>query len=316
MVSALISNVRTLLLAVIAALMSACAQVEASRPAVRVDMRNVDLHVAPDVTLHVRSLSGEFVGMDGHFPYLDNRASYTVAVESGEIAVDLQSLNALMTRALGGDHSNVEKLKVSIADDGTLQQSGVIDKGVNVPFSSKSTVSVTADGRIRIATQSMKGFGVPMQPVLSLFRMKMDDLLKVKPGRGVVVDGNDVIIDPGALLPSPAIHGRLSSVRVEANALVQVFGDGRARPSASRSLAPNHIYWRGGQLAFGKLTMSDTDLELVDLDSEDPFDFSVDDWDAQLVAGYSKTLQNKGLRAFVPDYNDLRKSPAAKAAGR
>ena len=62
--------------------------------------------------------------------------------------------------------------------------------------------------------------------------------------------------------------------------------------------------------------MSDTDLELVDLDSEDPFDFSVDDWDAQLVAGYSKTLQNKGLRAFVPDYNDLRKSPAAKAAGR
>jgi hypothetical protein len=51
--------------------------------------------------------------------------------------------------------------------------------------------------------------------------------------------------------------------------------------------------------------MSDTDLELVDLDPKDPFDFSVDDWNAQLVAGYSKTLANRGLKAYMPDYKDL-----------
>ena len=46
-------------------------------------------------------------------------------------------------------------------------------------------------------------------------------------------------------------------------------------------------------------TMTDTDLELVDLHPSDPFDFSVDQSDAQLVAGYSKTLPNRGLKAFT-----------------
>jgi hypothetical protein len=52
--------------------------------------------------------------------------------------------------------------------------------------------------------------------------------------------------------------------------------------------------------------MNDTDLELVDLDPKDAFDFSVDNWNKQLVAGYSKTLPNRGLKAFMPDYADLR----------
>jgi hypothetical protein len=52
--------------------------------------------------------------------------------------------------------------------------------------------------------------------------------------------------------------------------------------------------------------MTDTDLELVDDDPGDPFDFSVDRWNEQLVAGYSKTTADRGLRAHMPDFNDLR----------
>jgi len=94
-------------------------------------------------------------------------------------------------------------------------------------------------------------------------------------------------------------------VRIEADRMVQTFGTGQTTGSQP-SLSPNHIYWRGSQLSFGKLTMTDTDLELVDTDPKDPFDFSVDNWNAQLVAGYSKTLPNRGLRAYMPDYNDLK----------
>jgi len=60
-------------------------------------------------------------------------------------------------------------------------------------------------------------------------------------------------------------------------------------------------------LSFGKLTMTDTDLELVDTDPRDPFDFAVDHWNAQLVAGYSKTLPDRGLKAYLPDYDDLKR---------
>jgi hypothetical protein len=53
--------------------------------------------------------------------------------------------------------------------------------------------------------------------------------------------------------------------------------------------------------------MTDTDLELVDEDPRDPFDFSVDRWNEQLVAGYSKTTSTRGLRAHMPDFNDLKR---------
>lgn len=305
---------RTLQFVLLVGLMSACARVEASRQPVLVHMSNVDLHVTSDITLHVRQLRGEFVAAGRQIPYLDDTQSYTVAVESGEVAIDTASLNALMSRTFGNNRSNVDKLKLTIEDDGTLRQKGVIDSKINIPFNSKSVVSVTPDGRIRVTTKSVKGFGVPMRPLLSLFHVQMDDLVKVNPGHGVEVSGNDLILDPSRLLPAPAIKGKLTAARVEGGSLVQVFGNGAAPALASRPLSRNHIYWRGGQLSFGKLTMSDTDLELVDMDAADPFDFAVDRWNAQLVAGYSKTLKNRGLRAYMPDYNDLGRDRQSKAS--
>jgi hypothetical protein len=274
---------RLLLLVLTVGLMSACARVEASRQPVQVHMSNVDLHVAADVTLHIRQLRGQFVPAGQNIPYLDDKQSYTVQVDAGEVAVDAATLNALMARTLGNGRSNVDRLQVGVGDDGTLRQKGVIDSAINVPFRSKSTVSVTPDGRLRISTTSVKGFGLPMKPVLSFFGVEMDDLLKVKPGHGVVVADDDLILDISRIVPAPAIAGRLSAVRIEGNSLVQVFGDASAAAAPRRDLARNHIYWRGGQLSFGKLTMTDTDLELIDTDPKDPFDFSVDHWQAQLL---------------------------------
>jgi hypothetical protein len=277
----------------------------ADAPAVEAEMRNVDLHLTNDVALHVRNLRGRFVAEGRRqAPYLDDPRSYSVTVDSGEVAVDLASLNALMRRALVG-HSNVRGLQVSIEADGVLRQKGVVNKGVPVPFDVKASVSPTGDGRIRIHAESVKGFGIPVNPLLKAFRIKMDDLFTVDPDRGVMVDGNDVLLDPSKLLPPPAMHGRISQVRVEKDALVQVFGPGATGVLSPPATSKNYIYWRGGQLSFGKLTMTETDLELVDRDPADPFDFSVDGWNEQLVAGYSKITPGRGLKAHMPDYNDL-----------
>ncbi len=51
--------------------------------------------------------------------------------------------------------------------------------------------------------------------------------------------------------------------------------------------------------------MTDTDLELVDQDPSDPFDFSVAGYDEMLVAGYSKSTPQAGLKTHMPDYEDL-----------
>ena len=298
---------RVVCLALVVSAVIACNTVEAVKPSVEVDMRNVDLHIAPQIELQVRHLRGRFVASGTRTaPYLDDPRSYSVVVDTGEVAVDMASLNAIVTRALEHGRSNVRRLQISIDDNGLLRQKGVIKKGVSVPFDMKASIGVTPDGLIRIHAESTKGFGVPINPLLKLLRVQTDDLIRVEPGHGIRVEGNDLLLDVSQLLPPPAFHGSVTSVRVDRGALIQVFGAGTPQAISPAADAKNHIYWRGGQLAFGKLTMTETDLELVDEDPKDPFDFSVDRWNEQLVAGYSKTTANRGLRAHMPDYNDLR----------
>lgn len=280
------------------------------RQPVEVEMRNVDLRVTADITLHIRHLRGRFVPTAGaQMPYLDDKHSYTVAIDSAEIALGMASLNALMMRTLGGDRSNVGKVRISIDEERRLRQRGVLEKGLDVPFDVKGNVEATPDGRIRVHAAKVRGFGVPVTPVMKVFGIEMDDLLKVKPGHGVTVEDNDLILDPQQLVPPPRIRGKITAVRITDTAMVQTFGSGERLRLSPPAVSKNFIYWRGGNLQFGKLTMAETDLELVDEDPGDPFDFSVDHWNDQLVTGYSKNTTSRGLKAHMPDYNDLKNVP-------
>jgi hypothetical protein len=53
------------------------------------------------------------------------------------------------------------------------------------------------------------------------------------------------------------------------------------------------------------LTMTDADLQLIDADERDPFDFYSDRYNEQLVAGYSRNTRSGALRTVMPDYADL-----------
>lgn len=269
-------------------------------------MRNVDLHMSDHVRLRVRSLRGRFVPTrpDG-IANLDDSDSYVVEVDAGETAIDEPSMNALMSEhVFGHGKKPIRDLEVRV-EDGTLKQKGVLDKAIDLPFSVKGSVEATPDGRIRVHAKSIKSLGLPVKPLLKLLGVEMDDLLKVEPRHGLEVDENDFILDPEKMLPPPHLRGRITGVRIEGNEIVQTFGDGAAE-RLSGATAPNHIYWRGGRLRFGKLTMTDADLELVDQDPSDPFDFAVAGYNEMLVAGYSKNTPQAGLKTYMPDYEDLK----------
>jgi hypothetical protein len=51
--------------------------------------------------------------------------------------------------------------------------------------------------------------------------------------------------------------------------------------------------------------MTDADLEIVDQSPLTPFDFSLPDYNRQLVAGYSKNTPTHGLIVFMPDFATL-----------
>ena len=76
------------------------------------------------------------------------------------------------------------------------------------------------------------------------------------------------------------------------------------------------MFYRGGILGFGKLTMHDTDLRMIDADPSDPFDFFPDHYKDQLVAGYSKTTVSGGLQVYMPDYSKVSKPLSPREAAR
>jgi hypothetical protein len=48
--------------------------------------------------------------------------------------------------------------------------------------------------------------------------------------------------------------------------------------------------------------MNDTDLLIVDAEPKDPFDFFLDRYNQQLVAGYSRNTPDHGLIVMMPDF--------------
>jgi hypothetical protein len=286
--------------------------------AVSVEMQNVRLHMTEDVSLNIRSLSGRFVATTvGGVPNLDKNDSYVVEVDAGEIGMDEASLNAMLNEHVFGhmEKPPVKNLQVTV-EDGLVKQKGKLDKKIDIPFKVKGSVEATPDGKIRVHAKSIKGLGLPVKGLMNVLGIEMDDMMKVEPGHGLTVDENDMIIDPTLMLPPPRLRGAITNVRIEGDEVVQTFGSGPGKRLSPPAASPNHIYWRGGSLRFGKLTMVSTDLELIDQDPSDPFDFSVPRYNDMLIAGYSRNTAALGLKTFMPDYDDLKAGrPVAHTPG-
>jgi hypothetical protein len=129
----------------------------------------------------------------------------------------------------------------------------------------------------------------------------------------VSVEGNDIVLDPAQMLPPPQMRGRITAVSIQGGEIVQTFGT-TGKPPAGKLAGGNYMAYRGGVLRFGKLTMNDTDMKLIDADPSDPFDFFPDHYKDQLVAGYSKTTATGGLLVYMPDYAKISKPHPAQLA--
>jgi hypothetical protein len=282
----------------------AIAQDKAASPAVSIEMRNVRLHVASDAILDVKWLRGWLRSPAGHIPVFDDQSSYTMEIDDGEMAVDASSLTSLVNHAFDYKGSALSDLRITVGD-GHLVQRGTLKKGVSVPFTITATVAATADGRLAVHPIKVKTAGVPTTKILSLFGVELGDILKSRPDRGIDFKDNDLFLDATRMLPSPRTTGRLTNAFIRGDALVQIFGKGAG---AAARASGNYIWFRGASIRFGRLTMSDADLKLIDMDLRDPFDFYSARYNEQLIAGYSKNTPDHALRTYMPDFSDLRRA--------
>jgi hypothetical protein len=285
------------------------AQPDGQSGKVRTEMKGIDFRIDPEVVLEIRWLRGSLIPTkEGQAPWFDDPGSFVLEIDAGEIAVSPASMGALLNHyVFTGPDAPVKDVEIEIAGN-HLRQAATLRKKIPVRATIEGEVSATPEGDIRLHPVSIKAGKVPVKGLLDLFGVELSEVMKTDDRRGVRAEGDDLFLDPEKLLPPPRIKGKVTAVRLEKGRIVQVFGGGaKGEPLKPAVKAAHYMFFHGNELRFGKLTMHDADLQIVDKNPRDPFNFFLSHFSEQLVAGYSRTMPDKGLVAYMPDYDKIRK---------
>jgi hypothetical protein len=285
-----------------------------SNAAVQTQMQNVRYHFTESATVYIKTLSGELLPSEGaELPIFDDRDSFRLRVGYAEIDIAAGDLASIFNSYVFARASSPLKGVSMSIENGHLKIKGKLHDVGTIPFETESTLNPTEDGKILLRTAKVKALHVPVKGIMNLFGVEIADLIKNGKLPGVESRGDDLVLDPSLVFPAPHMEGRVTATRIEGNTIVLTFGD-KNRGTKARQTG-NYISFRGNRLRFGKLTMTDVDMTLVDMDPTDPFDFFLDRYKDQIAAGYSKISSNSALRIFVKDFNKLGKSKvSAKGA--
>jgi hypothetical protein len=179
-----------------------------------------------------------------------------------------------------------------------------------VPFTIAATAAVTPERLIRIHPVDVDLGPIDVERFMRMLGIRLQELVDARRATGLRIDGNDMIMDPTGALPPPRITGELRAVRVTADGLVLTFRDSALVAALAPDPKPpvpvrNYMYFRRGVLHFGKLFMPDAEMLVTDSATPERFDFFLDQYHRQLVAGHSETLPDYGLLVVMQDYDRL-----------
>ena len=278
---------------------------EGSGKAVQTEMYNVLYHLTNDAAAQLQSVSGELrpTGKN-EVVIFDDKTSFELRINNGTLSITPQALSRIMNDyVLARDDSPLKDVSLAIRDDRLIINGKLRSKG-DLPFETAGSLSANGDGRLRLSTEKVKALHVPVTKVMSLFGIELANVLSGGKIPGIETDGNDLLLDLGKMLPPPHIRGKVTAVKLQNSAIVTVFGDGGKNLHALPELG-NYMRFEGNRVRFGRLTMENTDLTVVDIDPKDPLDWNHAHYREQVEAGYSKLTPHFGLQVYVKDYGKL-----------
>ena len=259
--------------------------------------------------VYVRWLRGRMLRTSGvRNPSFDNPDSFVLEIDKGVINVKLADIADF----LNNDASNRAPLKnIKITNEaGQLRLHGTVHKVVPLPVRLDGTLTPLPDGRLQYHLIKLNVLKIPMKGLLGLFHLDLAELASKSQTPGVQIVGNDVFFDTQRLLPPPHIHGHITTVTATDNDLTVIYGNAG---NDEQNLAQWHNFLRlsGGNLDFGKLTMHQVDLTMIDASKDPWFDLDLVNYQAQLVYGTTRMTEKAGLEIYMPDLDKL---PPKKSA--
>lgn len=264
---------------------------------------NLLLRKGPHFRIYLHWVRGRMVPTSSnHLPSLDEPESFFLLIEKGVVDVRLADLADYLN---SGDKKSSSLKDLHVENhDGQLQISAMAHKGLWLPVRVDGDLLPTPDGKIRFHLQKLNVLKLPMKGLFGLFHLDLADLLPREPIVGMQLLGNDILFDTVRLLPPPHARGPISDVRLDGDRIRILYG-GAHGDDARMAQWHNFLQLTGGTVSFGKLTMHDADLTLIDASDDPWFDLDLARYQTQLLYGTIKMTTHAGVEMFMPDLDHL-----------
>lgn len=267
---------------------------------------NLMLRKGPDFRIYVRWLRGNMVRTHHDVnPTFDDPESFFLEVKSGVIRANIGDIGNFLN-AGGVENSPLRNITL-LADNDNVKLKGSLHKLISLPVELLGSVSASLDNRIQVHVIKLSVLKIPVTGLLSGLHISVADLFGSKSIPGLEVSGNDIVFDTLKLLPPPHIHGQLTKVRVVTPDIEEVYGNPEEAVTRVEQWR-NFLRLSDGTIDFGKLTMHHVDLTMVDLSDDAWFDLDLNNYQKQLVNGYTRMTPEAGLQIFMPDLDTLPKN--------
>lgn len=281
-------------------------------------LKNVKFRYTEDVFVNIHDLLGESEpNKPNKYVDMNDVTSFTIHVLSAQCSLVPEVMDNLFNNyVFNYEGSPLKDVKNSIIETevngqkvAKLKVSGMMKMGVWIPFEmisrcglDKSTNSMT------IETEKIKSMGFPyVKNLMDVSPIKLENLMSIKPGRGLFIKGNTLHVEAVNITPPPKMRGTILEAKLNAknNCVDLKIGDVNA-PKVEYSLlvpdAKNYMYIFKGDVIFGKNLSSDGRLQLIDTDPSDYLDYYLRKYLKQMEKGVIHMREDASLVVDIGDY--------------
>jgi hypothetical protein len=270
--------------------------------------RNLLYRLDKQVSMFLVEMNADILLKDPSLPFIPaNKSDYKLLIHRAVVEKGAGDLEHLMNTYVFNDaDSPLKDLRLSFRGD-RLVMAGKMKKGVWVGFEMEGTLEPTPDGRLRLVPKVIKSLGLRVDGLLALFGLEMAKLLKMREEKGLVMQGNDILMDISKLYPAPTLLARVTAVAIRNNAMHIEMDDGKARPWPEDLPVPQArsclLMW-GGDVLINSVLNLNAKMQVLDASQNTPQVFALDRYREQLEAGTVTPTRQGHLIAYVPDVLD------------
>lgn len=289
----------------------------ATQPGVDILFKNVRFCWSKAICISNRQLTATAISINRNSPVIfDNLDSIIIEVHNAQVLITPKTLQGMFNESVFNyPGSNLRDLNVSIQN--ISGQNHVLIRGslnyiLWLPFQMDSNLSVDRKtNSLIIAVNDISLFGfIPATWLIQLKPFNLDKILKLPKNRHLTVHHNLMLVKPFGLFPPPRVNGQMSAIDVTPNFIRLTFSGADPDFGTIPQPAYNLIYLHGGTARFGNIQMLKTNVEVIDQNPNNLFQFSLLNYLDYLPNSEAHLQKDGGAIVKMPDMTTLISSKA------